>query len=444
MYMFVYTVISSMGAYVALAAYMISLSEEKIEWNKFMKLIAFAGLPSGTACYLVNSIECLNVYLAYGIGSLITLVIAVVVSARIWKRDYIRSLSIVCMAGMMQVILFSFEISIISAVMLESVENRMLRLVLLEGIWIPISIGISWLLCRMKFSRAVRYLLEDEKNKKRIAVQLMAMELVAEFFYMYGSSIQYNESIITYNVAVVILLFLLIGCIVYLSKKEENMNKINLQQSIILQQQMYVEHLEQMQQEIRVFRHDYKNMLSGMYLYAKEGEVAKIQNVLEKLEIDFDQKIGEKIHIATQIGNIQIPEVKSLILTKLTKMNREGIVCSFEVVYPVASIQMDVWDFNRCLGILIDNAMEAAVLQEHPRMELLFICHGGFLTVRVANPWADGLDLSHMWAEGYSTKGENRGLGLASYQQILARYPDVVPLTSYENDLFVQEFTVAV
>ncbi len=107
MYMFVYTVISSMGAYVALAAYMISLSEEKIEWNKFMKLIAFAGLPSGTACYLVNSIECLNVYLAYGIGSLITLVIAVVVSARIWKRDYIRSLSIVCMAGMMQVILFS-------------------------------------------------------------------------------------------------------------------------------------------------------------------------------------------------------------------------------------------------------------------------------------------------------------------------------------------------
>ena len=312
MYMFVYTVISSMGAYVALAAYMISLSEEKIEWNKFMKLIAFAGLPSGTACYLVNSIECLNVYLAYGIGSLITLVIAVVVSARIWKRDYIRSLSIVCMAGMMQVILFSFEISIISAVMLESMENRMLRLVLLEGIWIPISIGISWLLCRMKFSRAVRYLLEDEKNKKRIAVQLMAMELVVEFFYMYGSSIQYNESIITYNVAVVILLFLLIGCIVYLSKKEENMNKINLQQSIILQQQMYVEHLEQMQQEIRVFRHDYKNMLSGMYLYAKEGEVAKIQNVLEKLEIDFDQKIGEKIHIATQIGNIQIPEVKSL------------------------------------------------------------------------------------------------------------------------------------
>ena len=128
MYMFVYTVISSMGAYVALAAYMISLSEEKIEWNKFMKLIAFAGLPSGTACYLVNSIECLNVYLAYGIGSLITLVIAVVVSARIWKRDYIRSLSIVCMAGMMQVILFSFEISIISAVMLESMENRMLRL----------------------------------------------------------------------------------------------------------------------------------------------------------------------------------------------------------------------------------------------------------------------------------------------------------------------------
>lgn len=85
MYMFVFTVINSMTAYVVLAAFMISLSEEKIEWNKFMKLIVFAGLPSGTAYYLVNSIECLNVYLAYGIGSLITLVTATVVSARIME-----------------------------------------------------------------------------------------------------------------------------------------------------------------------------------------------------------------------------------------------------------------------------------------------------------------------------------------------------------------------
>ena len=41
---------------------------------------------------------------------------------------------------------------------------------------------------------------------------------------------------------------------------------------------------------------------------------------------------------------------------------------------------------------------------------LLFMCQGGFLTVRVTNSCEQDVDLAHIWVEGYSTKGENRGL----------------------------------
>ena len=109
----------------------------------------------------------------------------------------------------------------------------------------------------------------------------------------------------------VLLTVLLVMILLYMSGKEESRRKLEYQESLFMQQQIYVKHLEQMQKEMRVFRHDYKNTLTGMYLYAKEGDAQKIQEVLERLEIDFDQKIGEKIHAATQIGNICMPEMKT-------------------------------------------------------------------------------------------------------------------------------------
>lgn len=437
--------INCLGSYFVLDICMLSLAEEKMDWKKMADLVVFAGIPSGIVYYLLNFAVDINIYIAYVLGSLTVLVSGTVVAAWIWKYDYWKSLTIVCLSGMMQVSFTALSESIGMIYLKQRIENAVVRMVCILIACILMAVGTTWMLRRIHFNRTVRYLLEDEKNKRRITIQIVAMEWMTELLYMFGTYIVSSEGVAAmYDVTIIILLFLLIGIVVYLSKKEEYVHKRQLQQSMILQQQMYVEHLEQMQREMRVFRHDYKNMLSGMYVYAKEGETEKIQDVLEKLEIDFDYKIGEKIHTATQIGNIHIPEVKSLVLSKLTKMNKEGIDCSIEVLYPFAGIQMDVLDFNRCLGILIDNAMEAAAELEHPNVELLLMCHDRFLTVRVANSCKEDPDIAHMWKEGYSTKGNHRGLGLASYQQILARYPDVEPYTSYENSLFVQEFTVAV
>lgn len=441
---FLFFFIDSMGSYFVYTMFVLAVMDEKIYWKRLALFMIFAGIPSGIVTYLLNAVLIKNYYIAYILSSLFVFAISVITAAQIWKRDYWKSLSAVGIAGIMQVGLGTVSTLVMTAYYPPENMSLIGYLGSIYVLYLPSSIVISCLLRRMHFSRAVRYLLEDEKNKRRITVRIMAMEIVVEVVFQLGAGSVGNETVVTYNAMVIMLMFLMIGIVVYLSKKEENANQLHLQQSMILQQQMYVEHLEQMQREMRVFRHDYKNMLSGMYLYAKEGEVEKIQDVLEKLEIDFDQKIGEQIHTAAQIGNIRIPEIKSLVLAKLSKMKKEGIDCSFEALYPFASIQMDVWDFARCLGILIDNAMEAASQQAHPNVELLLMCHGGFLTVRVANPWEAEPDMAHMWEEGYSTKGHGRGLGLSSYQRILAQYPDVVPMTSYENSTFVQEFTVAV
>ena len=170
----------------------------------------------------------------------------------------------------------------------------------------------------------------------------------------------------------------------------------------------------------------------------------KIRHTLKSFEFEFDQKLGERIRMTTQIGNIRITEVKSLVLSKLMEMNEKKIDCRMEVMYPVTETGIDIWDFNRCLGILLDNAIEASADIPDSGIELILSSRDGFLTVRVANSWRGDADIGRIWKEGYSSKGDHRGIGLASYQRILEKYPQAMPATSWTEELFVQELTIEV
>ncbi|MDE7312885.1 MAG: GHKL domain-containing protein [Eubacterium sp.] len=429
-------------SFTVLGMFLFDITGERLQLQKLGKYVLFSGLSAGSIGFVLVYMSTLNGVVSYLLSSNITLAFATVGMSFLWKYDPWRSLSAVCIGGMLQVCCGSVVASIIKYFFFEYSEDAFLYYGGTFVIYLAIGAGISLLLRKMQFSRLIRYMLDGGWLPLK-AVSIFVLEMMVEIFFVMGRQLQ-EETIITYNAGMVMLTLLLVGILLHVSGKEESERKIQYQESLILQQQLYVEQLEQMQKEMRVFRHDYKNILSGMYLYAKEGDADKIQDVLERLEIDFDQKIGEKIHAATQIGNICMPELKSLVLSKLTKMNKNHIACRLEVLYPINSFGMDVWDFNQCLGILLDNAIEAAAIQPEPYVELQLMYQEGFFTVRVANPWKQEVDLSHMWKEGYSTKGEKRGVGLSNYKRVLKHYPQAVSATSWEDEVFVQELTVPV
>ena len=123
-------------------------------------------------------------------------------------------------------------------------------------------------------------------------------------------------------------------------------------------------------------------------------------------------------------------------------MREKGVECRLEVLYPVEAVDMDVWDFVRCLGVLVDNAMEAALETERPWVEIVLLAQDGRVFLRVSNPYTNSIDPGKIWNEGWSTKGAGRGVGLSGYQRILESCPNASPCTSWENGVFVQELTV--
>ena len=104
--------------------------------------------------------------------------------------------------------------------------------------------------------------------------------------------------------------------------------------SMMLQQQnLYIQSLESIQQNMREFKHDYHNMMVSLYLQSKEGNVQEIEQQIFQMMNDFDDSIGEKMNLVTQLSNIKISEIKSLLMEKLTIMQKKKISVKLEILY---------------------------------------------------------------------------------------------------------------
>lgn len=287
--------------------------------------------------------------------------------------------------------------------------------------------------------RVYRQWLEQEKIHKGILWLLILYPALDHF--LEGKFL--NQGPAGTYVAVLLALLMIIHLIfVYVGRDRQQKQYIMAQQASLQQQTIYIEKLEQMQEELRRFRHDFKNMMAGMYLQAREGDLAAVQTFIQEMTGDFDRQVGSQIRLMNQLGNVRMMEVKSLLLDKLGRMQQEKIVFELEVLHPFETTRMRSTDLCRCLGILIDNAMDEVREHADGQIHLMVSCQNGCTTFRVKNTLYGTADLNRLDMAGYTTKGDGRGIGLESYRKILAKYDFVFPFTAIQEGCFVQELKI--
>ena len=319
-------------------------------------------------------------------------------------------------------------------------EERRVYMLVNYGVGPGVFFLLLYLLYKMKVGDAYRRWLEHGEFWSRGMICLSAYPIL-----IYGATGLLTGSGVSRNVSLGITLLMLAAALVllhHIGMEEWQRREFASQQIILQQQDVYIKTLEGMQEEMQRFRHDYKNMMSGLYLTAREGELAKTHCFIQEMTEDFDSQIGDRIRQMGQLGNVCMTEVKGLLLTKLAQMQRDGTVCELEVMHPFQGTRCRITDLCRCLGILIDNAMEEVRGREDARVHIMISSQGGYTTFRVKNRLYHTVDVHEIWQRGYSTKGADRGLGLASYRKILAGYEDVLPATAVQEGYFIQEFKV--
>ena len=72
------------------------------------------------------------------------------------------------------------------------------------------------------------------------------------------------EYLVPYFMLVLAMAALEAGLVIYLGQRLDAARKIEAQRDVIAQQQLYERDLEAIRQEVRSFRHDYKNLLAGL------------------------------------------------------------------------------------------------------------------------------------------------------------------------------------
>lgn len=428
----------TLAGHLALTAYLLAVTDERAVWKRLKKLPPLILSPLAAVLLSVglNAVPILEMF-QYFIFSFAILIMCSVWVRWAWQYGFWRAFAVTCMAGTFQVAVTALSGTLYWVIL--PGENS--QFVAAIGLYLSASIAVALLLYKLRFGKWFRLLLDNEPATWRTALLLFALEATMEVFYYLASGIRFQYLLI-YYLLLVVMLVLMAVLVVYLAKRFDAVRKMQLQQEVIAQQRLYEQDLEMIRREVRAFRHDYKNLLAGLSQQAGAGELEELRRTLAELDNGFDLRLGAKIQTSTQIGNLQIPEVRSLLLSKLAAMQEKGVECRLEVLYPVVAVDMDVWDYVRCLGILIDNAYEAALDADQPWVEIVLLAQEGRVFLRVSNPYANKIEPGKMWNDGWSTKGAGRGLGLPSYQCILKSHPNASPCTSWENGLFVQALTV--
>lgn len=89
----------------------------------------------------------------------------------------------------------------------------------------------------------------------------------------------------------------------------------------------------------------------------------------------------------------------------------------------------------------MDNAIEAAK-ENQGDILLLLMQQESSLTIVVENYAEEDVDIDRIVQQGYTTKENHTGLGLAGLEQIVRKYPNILHNYSCMNHRFVQEIII--
>ena len=196
-------------------------------------------------------------------------------------------------------------------------------------------------------------------------------------------------------------------------------------------------------QEMRKFRHDYKNILLTLEGYIRDQEWQGLADYFHQ-HIQPTQVMTDQLGLElSRLSKIQSPDVRNLLFTKLAFAGTNGIDLSIEVPDDIhLNVERNPIYLVRIIGILLDNAIEALSNQEGGKLTLAVFEDDGDVHLIIENDCQeDPGDLNKLLEAGYSTKGSGRGLGLSNALE-LARESQFQLTTQFANERFTQHLLI--
>lgn len=220
-----------------------------------------------------------------------------------------------------------------------------------------------------------------------------------------------------------------------LTKTQQNILDEQKQNEIIKEleyQKNYAKVLEKDEDNLRRFKHDYKNILNSIKYSLQDHNYERALKDLDKYtEDNLDLTALSKFR---DVNHIQLEYLKSLMIIKLSKMATIGIKYSFECENTIAELPKNIseLDLIRVLGIAIDNSIEESQVilknsTDNPNIQImLYTSHDIPFEFEVKNKVLNSkISTMQIKQPGFTTKKNHAGLGLSNIQKIVEKYPNI-------------------
>ncbi|WFM81890.1 sensor histidine kinase [Streptococcus ruminicola] len=236
-----------------------------------------------------------------------------------------------------------------------------------------------------------------------------------------------------------ILLFIFLFYLNFRHGQEQKNELLRNQEMELAALENYSKHVESLYQEVRSFRHDYANILMSLKVGIDQGNLDDIKKIYDEITADSTKLVKNNKFDLTRLANITDSGVKSLMSAKFLQAENQGIAISLEVAEKMGNPSIPLISYIRILSILFDNAIEAALESAEPRISVANFYQDDEFVFMIENSTKEkSVDLGKIFERGYSTKGENRGLGLATLMDFQDDYENLSVETRSSDYTFTQ------
>lgn len=206
--------------------------------------------------------------------------------------------------------------------------------------------------------------------------------------------------------------------------------------------QLYNKSLKILHDNVRAFKHDFSNIVQAIGGYIGTNDMEGLKTYYSQLLGDC-QKVNNLYTLSPEV--INNPAIYSLLTSKYHKADELGIKINLEVFLNLNELNMKIYEFTRALGILMDNAIEAAsecdekIINVEIRKD--FKVNRQLLIIENTYKEKD-VDLDKIYEKGYSSKPNNTGLGLWEVRQIMKKNNNLNLYTTKNDKFFNQQLEI--
>ena len=294
----------------------------------------------------------------------------------------------------------------------------------------------------IKYFKVNINIIDNLSRKNKILLGISLLLIIVVLCIQFCLIIFYNDSmpfiVSTANIIILVIYFTISICGII------NISKLEITKRDLESANLTIHSLTILHDQVRSFKHDFDNIVNCIGGYVVNEDTDGLKKYYNQL-LEECNKTNNLYALSPAV--INHPAIYHILATKYYDADQKNVQINLNVFLDLNEIEnrMKIYDFTRILGILLDNAIEAATECDKKIINVTFRKEqsNNMLLVIIQNTYKNkDVNTENIYNKGITSKENHSGLGLWKVRQILMHNNNLNLFTTKNDEFFTQQFEI--